>query len=306
MTSRRRVVRWMTLVAAAACTEPTAPQLPDRFVDDRPDDFAGPQVHVMYVLPSDAADLEFDLNGTLATSVASFSAWFAERSGLAIRFDTHDGALDVTGFRLDSSDEEMKALGPSLLFGIESRLDAAGKLAQDKIYLVYYDGTSTYACGGASWPGRIAAMYLRGLPSGANCGLQQFVSSPTQFPRYWEFAALHDLHHTFGIVSPNAPHHTVDYPAHVPEENDLLYSGPGPWIINATTVIDVDGDDYFGANVPAGVANLSLSPFVAPAQGQTRVAWQHAAPEADAMLRNAVEHLPVHVPFTRTPQRDRR
>ena len=269
----------------------------DRFADDAPDDSTGPQIHVMYVLPRDAIDRRLDLNGRLATSVASFHNWFMLKSGLRIRLDTRDGELDVTGFRLARRDEEIKAFGSGVLFQIFDELSAAGKLASGKTYLVYYDGGSTYSCGGAMWPGPMTAMYLKGTPPGASCGGQHFVSSPTDFPRYWEFAALHDLLHTFGIVSPAAPNHQNQYPAHVPEQHDLMYTGPGSWTLNQTTTIDVGGNDYFGANVPDGIANLANTPFVTPIPAAA--VGTLAEPDHSVMerLQRLIHALPPHEPL---------
>src|SRR5690606_31815489 len=126
---------------------------------------------------------------------------------------------------------EMAAQDPFIVIRLEELLRAAGRLRDDKRYLIYYEGTSGHACGGAAWPpqvpGQSAAMYLRGRP-GATCPTG-FVDSPSGFPTYWEFAMLHDALHVLGIVSPEAPHHTPDFPAHVPEPLDLMYSGTAAW-----------------------------------------------------------------------------
>ena len=236
-----------------------------RVFEDRPDDATGPQIHVLYVVPGGGTDRALDVDGVLARSVASFHAWFRAHTRLSIRFDTHDGALDVTFVRLVGTDQAIAETGAGVLHEIASELEASGRLQPEKNYLVYYDGHSTYACGGAAWPprlpGRVAAMYLQGEPDGGHCPLD-FVASADGFPGYWEFAALHDLLHTFGVVSPAAPHHTEAYPGHVPEPNDLMYSGPGPWVLDATTTVDVGGDDYFGPSVPVGVTRLDASLFV--------------------------------------------
>jgi hypothetical protein len=43
-----------------------------------------------------------------------------------------------------------------------------------------------------------------------------------------------------------------------------MFSGPESWILDATTTVDVGGDDYFGPSVPVGVTRLDASPFVTP------------------------------------------
>jgi hypothetical protein len=276
--------------------------VPGRSLVDRPDDFGGPQIHVMYVVPSDGEDRLLDTNGTLLRSVSSFHNWFSERSnGLAFRFDTFQGTLDITFHRLSRTDEAMIAFGAFVVTEIERELRAAGRMHPNKLYIVYYDGGSTYSCGGAAWPplvpGQTAAMYLKGTPGGHSCGAQQFVTEPTQFPRYWEFAMLHDLVHTLGIVAAHAPNHTAAYPAHVPERNDLMYGGASYWIIDASTTIDVGGDDYFGPGVPSGVTRLEDSPFVTMMQSGWLPRLRPLSARASIELMDAFQKLPPHPPF---------
>jgi hypothetical protein len=269
---------------------------------DRADDLIGTQVHIVYVIPSDGNDRRLDVSGTLARSVASFHNWFIQQSGgLAFRMDQYKGEPDITFFRLSKTNAQVVALNAGVVLEIQRQLSDAGKVEQNKQYLVYYDGASNYACGGAAWPptvpGQVAAMYLQGVVSGISCGAQQFVVSATDFPRYWEFAALHDLLHTIGIVATNAPSHVSDYPAHVPERNDLMYSGPLPWILSSATTIDVGANDYFGAAVPANLARINdHSIFVAVAAAL--LPRQRAPSEAERLeLSAAMMRLPVHAPY---------
>ena len=230
---------------------------PARSGVDRPDEVTGPQVHVIYVLPRQTPDRELDIGLGIANSVAAFQGWLRRASGLEIRFDRYEGVLDVSFFELSRSDSEMRSLGPYIVTEIESELAAAGQIRQDKRYLVYYDGSSTSVCGGAAWPpavsGQTAAMYLRACDAGP-------LAARPDAPGYWEFAALHDLVHTLGVVSTDAPHHTMGNPAHVPEPNDLMYGGGlAPW---EPTTVDIGNDDYFASSLNGGLANLAESPFV--------------------------------------------
>lgn len=293
-----------TSAGKSATTEITV--VAGRSLADRADDLSGSQVHVMYVIPADGEDRQLDLNGTLARSVTSFRTWFTQHSaGLDFRFDTFEGALDITFHRLALTNAEMIDFGAYVVNQIEQELRDAERIESNKLYIVYYDGGSTFACGGAAWPpfipGQVAAMYLRGTPGGADCGAQQFVTSATQFPRYWEFAMLHDLVHTLGVVAEAAPNHTTAYPGHVPDRNDLMYSGPASWIIDATTVIDVGGDDYFGSSVPAGVAELGSSPFLTSTVAASFLRVAPPGARAVRELAAAFEALPPHAPFPLAP-----
>jgi hypothetical protein len=262
---------------------------PLRSRDDRVDDAAGPQVHVIYVLPQGAPDRRFDTELDIANSVAAFQGWLSRASGLQIRFDRYEGVLDVSFFELSRSDSAMRSLGPYIVLEIESELATAGLIRLDKRYLVYYDGGSASVCGGAAWPpsviGQTAAVYLRACAPGS------LAAQPNAAPGYWEFAALHDLIHTLGVVSPGAPHHTSGSPAHVPEPNDLMYGGgTAPW---EPTTLDVNNDDYFAPSLDNGLANLAENPFV------ERV----AAPPATAAVLSPVgrpfisTRLPAHQPL---------
>ncbi len=277
---------------------------PPRAEADRPDDAAGAQVHVVYVVPSDGADRELDTGVGIAYSVASFQNWLRTRTGgRALRMDTYQGALDVGFFRLDRTDAEVKAMGAFVRNEIERQLARAGRITASKLYLVYYDGGSSYACGGASWPphvaGRLAAMYLRGTPGGGpverGCGGAPLASSPTAFPGYWEFAALHDVVHTMGIVSRQSPHHTAGYPGHVPEPADLMYSGPEGWELGASTTIDVGGDDYAGPGLPSTLPNLLDSPYLGPAAAAFGAPgpWREPFSTAPAPVRALPPHPPL-------------
>jgi hypothetical protein len=269
---------------------------PARSEADRPDDVSGAQVHAIYVVPSDGVDRSLDVETAIHYTVASFQNWLAGKTGgRAIRMDTYMGALDVTFFRLSSTDAEVKSKGSFVATEVERQLREAGKLVPGKLYIIYYDGGSTWSCGGASWPpdvpGQVAVMYLKGTPPGANCADNRLAASPTQFPTYWEFAMLHDLLHALGIVAPNAPNHVLA--GHVPEPHDLMYAGSAPWQLGAMTVVDVGGDDYFGPNVPAGVNSLSGSAFLTTIPV---LAQMTPAPLAPSAGKVDFTRYPVHAP----------
>jgi hypothetical protein len=162
---------------------------------------------------------------------------------------------------LPQTDVELEASDPYIRDKIEADLKASGLVVAGKIYAVYYDGASTYACGGGAWPpvlpGVVAALYLHGAPPGAPpCDTNQF-HSPGEDAGYLDFAMIHELMHTLGFVPSCAPHFTLagqvsDSP------HDLLYAGPSPWY---PTTLDVGHDDYFDAHIP-GCPDFSDSPYL--------------------------------------------
>jgi len=234
----------------------------ERTANDLPDDFIGHQIHVMYVLPSDGVDENLATNGTLARSVSTFQRWLVRQtSGQQLRLDTYGGALDITFFRLSRTDSQIASHGAFVRDQIESELVSAGFNHPNKIYAVYYGGGSSFSCGGGAWPpelpGEVAALYLRGTPPGAPpCATNSFASSEDR-PGYLEFAMLHEILHTIGIVASCAPHHTLR--GHVSDSpNDLMYAGSLPW---QPSILDTGRDDYFRNN-NASCLDLANSPYM--------------------------------------------
>jgi hypothetical protein len=255
----RGILLALCIALAAAWAEPAHSALPRSEVD-RLDDVRGPQIHFLYVVPADGEDRGLDQNGTLAASVAHFQGWLAGQTGGAnLRVDTYQGELDINFKRLAQTDAELAA--GDVREGLEQRLNEAGFVRPNRIYAVYYDGSSRQACGGAFWPpeyrGNTVAMYLRrGL---YRC--DHFVFAPPGAPpKYWEFAMLHDIVHGLGYVARCAPHFGRDSTGHVSDfVNDLMYTGPGGWELPPT--LDVGRDDYYGHG-RADCPDLARSPYL--------------------------------------------
>jgi hypothetical protein len=236
-----------------------------RVTTDRSDDSAAPQIHVIYALPSDGVDRALDEQGTLNDSVAAWNAWLASQTGgFDLRLDTSNGMLDTTFVRLPESDAQIEARGAFVRDELEQQLHTLGFNQPQKIYAVYYDGRSSFACGGGSWPpvlpGNVAALYLHGLYDGpVPCDTNRWGS--VGGPRYLEFAMIHEVLHTLGFVPTCAPHHTSA--GHVSDSpTDLMYAGSVPW---TPSTLDVGHDDYYDARVP-GCLDLSTSAYLASAQ----------------------------------------
>ena len=73
---------------------------------------------------------------------------------------------------------------------------------------------------------------------------------------------IHEIMHTLGFVPTCAPHHTLA--GHVSDDpRDLMYAGSAPW---QPSILDVNHDDYYGANVP-GCLNFAQSPYLTSSHG---------------------------------------
>lgn len=252
-----------------------------RSTADRPDEAQGPQVHAIYVVPSDGLDEQLDTDGRIGTSVAAFNRWLAQNTwGRAFRLDTFQGLPDITFFRLSSSDAQVRALGAYVRDELERQLRAAGRIRPDKLYAVYYGGSSTWSCGGGAWPpalpGQVGAMYLRGEPPGAIPCSTNRLGASLENPGYLEFGMLHELVHTLGLVATCAPNHTLQ--GHASDNrNDLMYAGNEPWLLPPR--LDIGRNDYYGHG-RGDCADLASSPYLTQADGAnfTNLWWNPAEP----------------------------
>jgi hypothetical protein len=251
----------VALACAGALAAPADAALP-RSAVDRLDEVRGPQIHVVYAVPADGADRRLDETGALEGSVGSFQGWLAaETGGANLRLDTYQGSLDVSFLRLAATDAAVAARGAFVREAVEQELRTAGFTRGERIYAVYYDGSSTFACGGSFWPpqlsGNAVVMYLRGRPPGAMCELNGFAAASAP-PTYWEYAMLHDLLHGLGLVAACAPHHHLA--GHVADfANDLMWAGNQPWLFPAR--LDIGRDDYYGHG-RSDCADLARSPYL--------------------------------------------
>ncbi len=251
----------VALVLAGVVAAPADAALPRSLVD-RLDDARGPQIHFVYAVPAGGEDRKLDETGALEGSVGSFQAWLAaETGGPNLRLDTYQGSLDISFFQLAANDAAVASRGAFVRDAVEQELRGAGFNRPDRIYAVYYDGSSTFSCGGAFWPpslnGNAIVMYLRGRPPGIPCESNGFAAAISP-PGYWEYAMLHDILHGLGSVPVCAPHHHLA--GHVSDfANDLMWAGSRPWQFPAR--LDIGRDDYYGHG-RADCADLARSPYL--------------------------------------------
>lgn len=262
-----------------------------RSITDRADDSSLDQIRVLYVLPSDAVDHNRDTNDQICNSVRAVATWFHAQSNVYIRFDTSAELIDVGFVRLTKSDAQMRGTdtaNTSIDTGtafvrerIERELVAMNLIAPNKLYAVYYEGSSVYACGGGAYPplieARVGAVYLEGMPPGVTvpCGDSFPWGQASLVPNYIDYAILHELVHSMGIVASSSPNqhaqgHVFDTASATPAR-DLMYSprtsSDPAWATNNPSglIVDINHDDYFMAG-SVDMAKMSLiSPLPASA-----------------------------------------
>jgi hypothetical protein len=245
----------------------------DRSVTDMPDDLSGPQIHFLYVVPSDGADGQLDTNGGMEQSIARIEHWFEGQTGdQALRIDTYKGVPDITFVRLPHSDAQATSTNPWPLWVMGQDLVAAGFNNPAKAYAAFYDGHSTWACGGAKSPAlpQLGAMYLRAWPSHdpRPCSEAPGIGTGLLAPGYFEIGLLHEVMHSLGFTPRCAPHASVDgYGDHVDDSpTDIMY---GPDVRSTAgwnwshAVLDYNHDDYYRARIP-GCPDLANSAYIGP------------------------------------------
>lgn len=206
---------------------------------DRPDDFDGPQIHVVYALPSDIEDGNLDRWGDIATSFEAIQNWLAADIGRRLRLDTYRGELDVTFLRLPFTHQEGDGQSGSLVWDIELAIARNLGVSDNKIYAVYYAGRSAGVCGSAGLGGKVGAVYVHR----EGCSNSAPGMDPEEASTY-EAVMVHELLHVFGAVPTCAPHQGQG--AHVVDDTeDVMYAGLERGA-RSEAVLDVGRDDYYG------------------------------------------------------------
>ena len=173
--------------------------------------------------------------------------WFKTQTGdLDLRWDTYQGQLDITFLQLDSKEAAVAATGAYVRNVLELEVKSKHGVQPQKQYMVFYDGSSTYSCGGGAWPPLIygvgSAMYLNGEPPGSpTCNSNTLGASPTA-PGYLDIAMIHEFIHSLGLTPTCAPNQHSS--GHVSDSaNDLMWAGNSPWELPPK--LDIGNDDYF-------------------------------------------------------------
>jgi hypothetical protein len=205
---------------------------------DRPDVVTGPQVHAIYVVPSDGTDRFAQVAGQMADDVASIDTWW--RGQDPTRTPRFDLAAFPSCTGLDISFVRLSLPGAAFVGAGQAFPQLASTLAADgfdnsfKSYLVYYDGPSVEdgVCGTGAGkfdlgPG-FAVVWLAGCPS-----------IPV------DSVAAHELLHSLGALPLGAPHACPNDSGH-PCDNplDVLYPEASGQPLSAL-FLDWNHDDYY-------------------------------------------------------------
>ena len=148
-----------------------------------------------------------------------------------------------------SSDLTIASNGRYVRDRIQHELVASGFNLSEKLYAVYYEGSSNYTCGDAAAPpyllGNTAVEYLHGGPPDVDCSANIFASDK-EHPGNLEFTMLHEIIHLLGVITSCSPHQVEE--GHVSDSTtDLMYAGCSSW---DPKVLDFRRDDYYEHHIP--------------------------------------------------------
>ena len=230
---------------------------------DRPDDFGGLQVHVIYAVPSDGADRAFDTSGGIESSTASYQAWLSgQTGGRVLRFDTYQGPLDITFQRLPRPDAEYAALGRGAreLHRAGSQGCRARHLAEDLPRLLRR--VEQCRLRRRSLAARVARDGLRLLPAQRDFGTSPLLRQRLRGRR--RAASIHGVRRTARLHARPGNRRSLLSALlgcgarQRRSEQLLMWSRVGSW---TPSILDAGRDDYFQAHIP-GCPDLDTSGFL--------------------------------------------
>ena len=237
--------------------------------DRVPNVVAGNPVHWVYMLPSDGADNLGGVASVMQADAEQVDAWW--RGQDPTRTPRNDVAsftcgtqLDVTTVRSSRSSAQLTPLGGRFAAIVDS-VEQAGLTSPFTKYVVYFDGplSDVNVCGqGASNASGfgVAVVYLRACAGVSTAAV-----------------AVHELVHTLGAVSRNAPNECAgESSGHVCDaEEDLMYPAIGGDPL-ASKVLDVGRDDYYGHS--GGWTDTQDSAWLVRLDGQVPLALTITGP----------------------------
>ena len=216
---------------------------PTRSLIDRVDDVLGAQIHLIYAIPRDSRDQNWDTNGQIKKWVDQSQDWLVSKVNRKFKYDSFQSDLDITFMRstldLSSMRKEYKALLPILMTEFLTQSPIRDYKISPKTYIfILSENIDASSCGIAQM---FSAMGL--IFTGGDCwsgpGDDQITPLGMAYPA---LALLHEAIHTFGAG------HVCD------STSDLMWGKPECEGSAPYTSIDFDTDkrDYFGGD-KAGV-----------------------------------------------------
>tara|TARA_B100000676_G_scaffold68524_1_gene68651 strand:- start:52 stop:936 length:885 start_codon:yes stop_codon:yes gene_type:complete len=252
---------------------------------DLPDVDNGYNIHVMYVLPIDGIDKEYDLNSKIGMLVYQMDKWFNNKTkgrlfeeGQKLKFDRkEDNRLDITFLRLDIEDIDISKRGINAVNVLQPAIARFGFNDPKKVYFIVYGGTNKDVCASSQLPGHVplgvtantAAVYIPGKRSGScienNGGFKPEFNNTTR-------SSLHEVLHILGAVPKCAPDHLIFEDAgtindgiggHLEIPGDIMYSVQSNVTYDKAKHLDFKSSNYYNHD-NEGCLDIAKSVYVTP------------------------------------------
>ena len=114
----------------------------------------GYNIHVMYVIPADGVDKEYDLNSKIGMLLYQIDKWFKSKTkdrlftdGQNLKFDRkEDGKIDITFLRLEEDDHVISKEGIQAVNILQPAISSHGFNDPRKVYFIIYGGSNRDVC----------------------------------------------------------------------------------------------------------------------------------------------------------------
>ena len=244
MRSKRFLSALCFVLALQLTSSITANGAGTRSLSDRPDDLKGAQIHLIYLVPNDSADHNWDTSGQIKTWVDSGNNWLQTEIGRKLRFDLYQGELDISFLKSKYTIAQLQNTASTS----EKSADLIGNLLKEFFALspqtsAFLDSPKTYMfvtseiinsnyCGlGYAYSGGI--VWAGGICWSGPQDDSNFIYGMSPVSA----AIIHESFHTYGV------RHVCDSQA------DLMWGVPdcSGKKQAAREMLDFNKDDYYGA-----------------------------------------------------------
>ena len=269
--------RW--IIAKVGNTSNTPPPPEMRTLVDRPDDFSGPQIHVVYAVASDGEDLQLDRppsspefrlltyksdgRVSIHRSFEAIQTWLSEQIGQQLRLDTYGSELDVSFVRLPFTEREI-AVDPGAMLDRIATVVRQRTGTSKAIAIVYHGLEISALIGGIAGIGSDRALLLMG----GFIEVTQYGGGTLHGPDSVDLVMVHEIFHMLGAVpiceSRGQGRSEAEFCTlsthHVSDTRDIMGTNN-----TGTAQIDPDRNDYYGHGYP-DCTDISKSVYFVPSR----------------------------------------
>ncbi|MBG77128.1 MAG: hypothetical protein CFH22_01462 [Alphaproteobacteria bacterium MarineAlpha5_Bin12] len=221
-----------------------------------------PSIHAIYFLPCDGEDREFDVNGSINSSIKSINVWFLNKTkNQIINFDKSvDDTTDVTFIRVNktlkwfikfnTNENSNKDTGSKIEKIILSNQNLFNNF-ENKKFIIFFEGREkrisllNKACGRSRHNGKIAIFYTNGINKKIkSCTKDNLNNSITRTFGESEQTILHEILHTLGVPFECGKNTNFEKTMHVLDNKDDIMNN-----VSGSLYLDYNNDDYYKHNI---------------------------------------------------------